>query len=114
VSPQDSIKKQELIAKAAPHIPPPEFEDALQEAKEYHKAHPPLEEKLIGEPTDLPMHPNNAERMERKKDFIDLINEGTIAELVDDHRQKIMIPFRKRMVPVELAAEIVDNLVLWS
>jgi hypothetical protein len=113
VSEQDSLK-QELMSKAEAHIPPKEFEVALEEAKTYHKAHPPLEEKLIGEPSDLPMHPKNIERMERKKDFIDLINEGTIAEMVDDHRQKIMIPFRKRMVPAELAAEIVDNLVLWS
>ena len=112
MSKQDGIKR-ELIAKAAAHIPHQAFEEALKEARVYHKAHPPLEEKLIGQPTG-PLHPEDAELMEKEKDLIDLVNEGTIAKLVDEHRQKIMAPFRKRMVPVELASEIVDNLVLWS
>ncbi len=114
MSQQDSLK-QELIAKASPHIPPQEFEEALEEARVYHESHPPLE--LVGEPTpsDLPsLHPKDVVRMEKKKDLIDQINEGTIAEMVDDHRQKIMYPFQRRMVPAELAAEIVDNLLLSS
>jgi hypothetical protein len=93
-------------------LPGSEFDDALNEARDYHEKHPPLE--FIGRPVSPPALQKNVERLERKKDLIEKVNEGTVAELIDEHREKLMVPFKNKSVPPKIAGEIVDKLILSS
>jgi len=96
--------EQGLRIRAFPQLPGSDFDDVLDEAKAYHKDHPPLEEELVGKVTH-PIH-------RQDRDLVEEINKNTAAKVAKAHRKRLMQFFVQKNVPPDLAGEIVDDLIL--
>lgn len=103
-------QEQDLRFAAREWLPGEEFDTALAEAKKYHAEHPPLE--LCGEPTEVALCPRHNDLLQYKKEDIAEINKGTRNTLTEEHRQKLMYYFIRKMVPQLLSEEIVERLIL--
>lgn len=93
----------QLRREAFPYLPGSEFDDALNEAREYHKMHPP-EDCIVG--------PNLNLRDRRAQHQYTATTQATLNTLAEEHRTELAQCFQKRGVPLELAHDIVRAFIL--
>jgi hypothetical protein len=104
-------QEQELRQRASEWLSEGDFSIALQAAKDYHEQYPPFG--LIGEKTTPPPPPQVKTELSKEEEvLIKGASEGTNKNILEEHREKMILPFRSKLVPPELAREIVNILII--